>query len=103
MNLGRVVGTVVSTSKDQNLEGLKLLVVQHVKMDMTDLSAYTVAADGVGAGVGEFVLIVTGSSARLGTNVKNKPLDAAILAIVDQVEIEGKIVYRKEALEMSGR
>ncbi|CAN5423545.1 EutN/CcmL family microcompartment protein [soil metagenome] len=100
MILGRIIGNVVSTSKDVNLEGLKLLVVQHVKMDMTDLNAYTVAADGIGAGEGELVLVVTGSSARLGTNVKNKPLDASILAIVDQVEIEGVVVFNKETSEI---
>jgi len=89
MVLGRVVGTVVSTSKDVNLEGLKLLVVRHVNPDMKELDVYTVAADGIGAGRGEYVLVVTGSSARMGTQVKNRPLDAAILAIVDSVEIEG--------------
>ena len=96
MNLGRVVGTVVSTSKDPNLEGLKLLVVQHVNVDMSDSNAFSVAADGVGAGAGEYVLLVTGSSARMGTNVKNRPIDAAVLAIVDAVEVNGELVYRKE-------
>jgi len=91
MILGRVVGTVVSTSKDENLDGLKLLIVQHVKMDLTETSAYTVAADGIGAGHGEYVLIVTGSSARMGTRVKNRPLDASVLAIVDQVEVGGVV------------
>ncbi|HMX62671.1 MAG TPA: EutN/CcmL family microcompartment protein [Candidatus Sumerlaeota bacterium] len=96
MNFGRVVGTIVSTSKDPNLEGLKLLVVQHVNMDMKDTNTFTVAADGVGAGIGEYVLVVTGSSARLGTNLKNRPIDAGVLAIVDAVEVEGDIIYRKE-------
>jgi microcompartment protein CcmK/EutM len=95
MILGKVVGTVVSTSKDENLDGLKLLVVQHLKGDMTESAAYTIAADGIGAGVGELVLVVTGSSARMGTRVKNRPLDASILAIVDQVEIHGKRLYEK--------
>jgi microcompartment protein CcmK/EutM len=95
MNLGRVVGTVVSTSKDENLEGLKLLVVQHVRPDLTGTTAYTVAADGIGAGHGDYVLIVTGSSARMGSRVKNRPLDASVLAIVDVVELEGRITYSK--------
>lgn len=95
MILGRVVGTVVSTSKDEGLDGLKLLVVQHVKADLTEQNAYTIAADGIGAGFGEYVLVVTGSSARLGTRVKNRPLDASILAIIDQIEVEGKSVYTK--------
>ncbi|MBI1291310.1 ethanolamine utilization protein EutN [bacterium] len=96
MVLGRVVGTVVSTSKDENLDGLKLLIVQHVKMDLTETSAYTVAADGIGAGYGEYVLVVSGSSARMGTRVKNRPLDASILAIVDQVEVGGKVRMTRE-------
>lgn len=102
MNLGRVVGTVVSTSKDENLEGLKLLVVQHVDLAMEDTNAFTVAIDGIGAGVGEFVLIVTGSSARMGTLTKNRPVDASILAIVDSVEVEGTTVYSKHDRESVG-
>ncbi len=95
MILGRIVGTVTATSKDQNLEGMKLLVVQHSGKDLEDLSAFTVAADGIGAGMGEYVLVVTGSSARMVARTHNKPVDASIMAIVDTVEIEGKIVYRK--------
>ncbi len=101
MNFGRVVGTVVSTSKDEKLEGLKLLVVQHVNMDMKDLNAFTVAADGIGCGVGEYVLTVSGSSARMGSKVLNRPVDASILAIVDSVEVGGKIVYDKTREEVS--
>lgn len=96
MIFGRVIGNVVATTKDEKLEGLKLLVVQHTAMDLKPLNVFSVAADGVGAGIGEYVLVVTGSSARMGTLVKNRPIDAGILAIVDIVEIEGKIIYRKE-------
>ncbi len=103
MILGKVVGHVVSTSKDVNLEGFKLLIVQHVGIDLTATKAFTVAADGVGAGIGELVLVVTGSSARMGTQTKNKPLDASILAIVDQVEVHKKIIYRKESEEAAVR
>ncbi|MDX2175264.1 MAG: EutN/CcmL family microcompartment protein [Candidatus Sumerlaeia bacterium] len=97
MILGRIVGTVVATRKDEGLEGTKLLVVQHCDPAAKPLSAYTIAADGVGAGEGDVVLVVTGSSARMASTLKNRPLDASIIAIVDTVEIEGKTSYRKGA------
>lgn len=95
MILGRVVGTVVSTQKDEGLEGLKLLVVQHTAPDGSPTKAYTIAADGVGAGDGELVLVVTGSSARLATRLKNRPLDASIIAIVDSICQGGATTYTK--------
>lgn len=97
MNLGRVVGTVVSTSKDENLEGVKLLIVQYVDIAMKPTSSFAVAADGIGAGETELVMVVTGSSARMATRVKNRPIDAAIVGIIDRVDVEGTAVYRKEA------
>lgn len=95
MILGKVVGTIVATRKDENLEGTKLLVVQHVDPSVKALPTYTVAADGVGAGEAEVVLVVTGSSARMATQLKNRPLDASIIAIVDLIDVEGKTTYRK--------
>ncbi len=95
MILGKVVGTIVATRKDENLEGTKLLVVQHVDPSTKALPTYTVAADGVGAGETEVVLVVTGSSARMATQLKNRPLDASIIAIVDLIDVEGKTTYRK--------
>jgi len=95
MFLGKVVGTIVATRKDENLEGLKLLVVQHVDAATKPLPAFTVAADAVGAGEGEIVIVVTGSSARMATQVKNRPLDASIIGIVDVLDIEGKATYKK--------
>ncbi|MCB2154459.1 EutN/CcmL family microcompartment protein [bacterium] len=99
MLLCKVVGTVVATAKDEGLEGLKLLVAQSVDMDMKLKNQFVIAADGVGAGMGEIVIIVQGSSARMATRVKNKPLDATVVGIVDAVEVGGKIVYRKEEEE----
>jgi microcompartment protein CcmK/EutM len=87
MVLGRVVGTVVCTTKDENLQGVKLLVVQHCDPRLAPQKAWTIAADAVGAGEGEVVLVVTGSSARLTTRLKNLPLDATIVAIVDRVDL----------------
>lgn len=101
MNLGRVIGTIVSTNKDENLEGIKLLVVAYVDLAMKATSSYVVAADAVGAGEGELVLVVTGSSARMAARVKNRPLDASIIGIVDAVDVEGRSVFRKTAPALS--
>jgi len=95
MILGRVVGTVVATQKDEKLQGTKLLVVRQLDMDLTPKSAYLIAVDTVGAGYGEVVLCVTGSSARFTKFTKDKPVDAAVMAIVDQLEVEGEVRYSK--------
>jgi len=87
MLLARVVGTVVATRKDPRLVSSKLLVARPVdpkgKMD----GSYLVAVDTVDAGVGETVLIVSGSSARMASGMKDCPVDAAIVGIIDAVEI----------------
>jgi len=93
--MGKVVGTVVSTQKDQGLEGYKLQIVQIVDFEMKKTSNYVVAVDAIGAGYDEMVLVVQGSSARLTAQTKNKPVDAAIIGIVDSVDIEGRLRYRK--------
>jgi microcompartment protein CcmK/EutM len=94
--MGRVVGTVVSTQKDEGMRGFKLLVVQNVDVNMKLTNSYTVACDAVGAGPNEMVIVVQGSSARLTDQTKNKPVDAAVVCIVDEVEIGGKLTYTKD-------
>jgi microcompartment protein CcmK/EutM len=84
--LGRIAGTVVATRKEARLEGLKLLVVEILKLDRTPSGAFTVAADAVGAGVGEIVLVAQGSSARLTDLTKDKPVDSVIMGIVDLID-----------------
>jgi microcompartment protein CcmK/EutM len=92
--LGKVVGTVVSTQKDPNLVGLKLQLVQAVSVkDQKPEGRIMVAVDSVGAGIGDLVMLVTGSSARLTLLTQKAPTDATIVAIVDAVEVDGKIVY----------
>jgi microcompartment protein CcmK/EutM len=88
MLLARVVGTVVATRKDPRLEGKKLLVVRPVSPDGKDEAGHLVAVDTVGAGFKEIVLVVQGSSARMADDIKNSPLDAAIVGIVDTVRVE---------------
>jgi microcompartment protein CcmK/EutM len=88
MILGRVVGTVVATRKDERLLGAKLLLVRTVDPRGKDEAGYTVAVDTVDAGVHERVLVVTGSSARMASGLKDSPVDAAIVGIVDSVEVQ---------------
>lgn len=95
MQLGRVVGTVVSTAKEATLEGRKFLVVRFVDLDAKETGAYVVAIDAVGAGVGEVVLVASGSSARMTEATKDRPNDAVIMAIVDSWDVEGELKWRK--------
>jgi ethanolamine utilization protein EutN len=90
MILGRIVGTVVATRKDPRLEGKKLLVVKLISPEGADESGYLVAVDTVDAGFRETVLIVSGSSARLAAECKDRPVDAAIVGIVDTVDLDSR-------------
>ena len=88
MILARVVGTVVSTRKDERLTGAKLLVVRTIDPHGKDEAGYMVAVDTVDAGASERVLIVTGSSARMAAGLKDWPVDAAIVGVVDSVDVK---------------
>ncbi len=90
MIFAKVIGTVVSTSKDPNLEGKKLLLCKEVDHSGKPLNTYHVAVDAVQAGEGSFVLISYGSSARMTELTKNAPIDAVIMAIIDEVQITGQ-------------
>jgi microcompartment protein CcmK/EutM len=87
MILGRVIGTVWATRKDEKLEGLKLLVVEPVGLDFKPTGGFVVAVDAVEAGVGEIVLVAQGSSARQTRVTKDRPVDAVIMAIVENLEV----------------
>jgi microcompartment protein CcmK/EutM len=93
--LAQVIGTVVSTRKDSGLMGLKLLLVREVDAEFKPTGAYVVAADAVGAGTGELVLVAQGSSARMTEVSQDKPVDAVVAGIVDAVESGGKDLYLK--------
>jgi len=88
MILARVVGTVVATRKDPRLEGKKLLVLKPVSPEGKDESGYVVGVDTVGAGYRETVLTVSGSSARMAEGCKDRPVDTAIIGIVDSVALD---------------
>jgi microcompartment protein CcmK/EutM len=87
MILARVVGTVVATRKDPRLEGCKLLILKPVAPDGTPEAGYVISVDTVGAGSSELVIAVSGSSARMAENCKDKPVDSAIVGIVDTVSL----------------
>lgn len=96
MILAKVVGTVVSTHKSDKIEGIKFLLLQ--KLDVATMQGkqdYVVAMDAVGAGVGEIVFYVSGSSARMTDVTQNKPADATITAIVDTIDKDGEFIYKK--------
>lgn len=95
MKFARVIGTVVATKKDEKVEGRKFLIVQPVDIAFKPSENPAVAIDAVGAGEGELVLLVSGSSARQTEATTNRPCDLVIMAIVDTVEMRGSVIYQK--------
>ena len=95
MLIGRVVGTLVASRKEPSLEGLKFLVLKQLDIAGQETGGYRVAADAVGAGLGEVVLYATGSSARQTKMTDKRPCDGVIMAIVDVLEVEGQVTYDK--------
>ncbi len=100
MFLARVIGQVVSTKKDDNLHGQKLLLLRPMLVDQGQPLRFKegtntiVAVDVVGAGLSEMVLFAQGSSARQAAGLKSLPVDAAIVGIVDAVDVEGKTLFK---------
>ena len=95
MRLAKVRGTVVSTVKDESLMGVKLLFIQLMGESGEPLDDYEVAADAVGAGVGEWVLVSRGSGARQQRGYDRRPVDASVIAIVDTVSLDNGLIYDK--------
>lgn len=95
MLIARVVGDVVSTIKDDKMVGRKLLIIREVTAENEIVGKPIVAVDTVDAGTGDVVLVAQGSSARQTNVTKETPTDAVIMAIVDSLEIQGKITFRK--------
>ena len=94
MQIGKIIGTAVSTKKDEKLEALRLQIVEYIEPSGKSTGSHVVAVDSVGAGVGEVVLVACGSSARLTQTSKEKPVDAIIMAIVDELAGEGSVYYK---------
>ncbi len=95
MLLAQVIGTVVASKKEPSLDGLKFLVLRCVDLEGKPTGATVVAADSVGAGPGELVMYAAGSSARQTTMTDKRPVDAVVMAIVDQWEVGGETKYKK--------
>jgi microcompartment protein CcmK/EutM len=95
MLLAMVVGTVVATRKEPSLDGLKLLLVRPVNDEGQETGSHLVAADAVGAGPDELVLIASGSSARQTQATDKRPVDAVVMAIIDSWSIDGVSKYTK--------
>ncbi len=83
MIIGKVIGSIVSTRKNENLIGSKFMIVEPIKQPKTQI----VAVDKIGAGINEYVLIATGSAARVGCDMEKSPVDAAIVGIIDEGQI----------------
>jgi len=96
MLLGRVVGTLVASRKDEKLEGFKFLVVRRLNVENEEAGDYVIAADAVQAGIGDVVMYATGSSARQTVVTDKRPCDAVIMAVVDTWEVNGVVKYQKE-------
>ena len=88
MILGQVIGSIVSTQKEKNLIGKKLLIVRSIDLDGNMLDSFLVAVDVVGVGVGEKVLVVGGSSARQTDETRDRAIDSVIIAKVDSYSFE---------------
>src|SRR5262249_27287950 len=97
MVLGKVIGTLVASRKEPTLDGLKLLVVRACDVDGKPNGGIAIAVDAVGAGVGEVVLYASGSSARQTQATQNRPVDATIMAIVDEIAVEGERRFTKDS------
>lgn len=96
MQIARVKGTVVSTTKSEKLNGLKLLIVKPVDIEtLEEKGSMIVAIDAVGAGEGEIVMIVGGSSSRQTALTDGKPVDMSIVGIIDSMDVNGVRVFEK--------
>jgi microcompartment protein CcmK/EutM len=95
MLIARVIGTTVATIKDEKLTARKLLIVRQTDETGSPVGKPYVAVDTVDAGVGDLVLTCAGSSARQTNITKDTPVDAVIMAVIDSLEVEGKVVFRK--------
>ena len=95
MLIAKVIGSAVSTIKDEKLTGRKLLIVRQTDETGTATGKPFVAIDTVDAGEGDLVLTASGSSARQTTITKDTPVDAVIMAVIDSLQVDGEVVFRK--------
>lgn len=96
MLIAKVIGTTVSTIKDEKLTGRKLLILRQADETGAPFGKPYVAVDTLDAGIGDLVLTAHGSSGRMTELTQNRPIDAVIMAVIDHLEVGGEVVYRKE-------
>ncbi|MEM1172855.1 MAG: EutN/CcmL family microcompartment protein [Cyanobacteria bacterium P01_H01_bin.35] len=96
MQIAKVRGTVVSTQKEPNLRGTKLLLLQFIDEEGHPLPKYEVAADNVGAGIDEWVLVSRGGAAREVPGGEQLPVDARVVAIIDTITVDNRMIYGKK-------
>ena len=96
MKIALVIGSTISTVKDESIRGRKLLIVRDADTGGKPKSEPYVAVDTVSAGTGDLVLVTDGSSARYTNQTTNAPVDAVIVGVIDSLELSGKVTYRKE-------
>ena len=96
MLIAKVIGTTISTIKDDKLTGRKLLILRQTDETGTPSGKPYVAVDTLDAGIGDLVLTAHGSGGRQTDLTRNSPVDAVIMAVIDHLEVGGKVVYRKE-------
>ena len=96
MQMAKVLGTVVSTQKEPTLRGSKFLLLQFIDDEGSPVPGYEVAADCVGAGIDEWVLVTRGSAARIAPGSENRPIDALVVGIIDTVNVENRLIYSKK-------
>ncbi len=87
MRVGKIIGTVVATRKDEKLVGCKLMITQPLTFNLEPLGEPLIAVDTVGAGIGEVVLFTTGTAGRIAARKLDSPIDASIIGIVDNIDI----------------
>jgi carbon dioxide concentrating mechanism protein CcmL len=95
MQIARVVGTIVSTQKEPSLTGVKFLLLQLLDQEGQPIPDYEVAADSIGAGIDEWVLVSRGSAARQIPRGEQRPVDASVIAIIDSINSSDRLIYSK--------
>lgn len=87
MYIGKVIGTVVATRKDENLVGTKLMITQPLNIDLKPIGEPLIAVDTVGAGIGELVFFSKGTAARIAARKMDSPIDVSIVGIIDEIDV----------------
>ncbi|KXG75101.1 EutN/CcmL family microcompartment protein [Thermotalea metallivorans] len=96
MKIGKIIGTVVATRKDERLTGYKLMITQALDVKGQPEGDAIIAVDTVGAGMGELVIFTTGTAARYAADKPQSPIDAAIVGIIDNIDLDEDLLRRRE-------